>query len=382
MRYFRPERVYIEKSALEDRLTGEILSRLPGIPREIVEDAAGVISETRSESDPFTSGKKKLLLRRKKGDFLKPFPLIPEYLSCHFQILHLGTGCDLECTYCILQSYLTNPLITVFTNFDDILAELAGRLDAAPGQFFRVGTGELIDSLSLDHLTEWSVPLVRFFAGRENAVLEFKTKSDNVQNLGKADPRGRVIVSWSMNTEEIQRREEFKTATLEERVAAARKCERWGYRTGFHLDPLIHAEGWKNGYRKTVDLIFRNLNPSRIAWISLGALRFMPSLKKTAENRFGRTGIFAGEFIPGLDGKKRYFKPIRRKMYEYVCGLIREYSAEVPVYLCMESRELWEDSLEVALDDSVHLKGYLDQAAIRNTPSNFRNSGTCSTNRS
>lgn len=381
MRYFKPEFVYVEKRALQDRLTGEILERIPEVPVKVIDDPAGVISEIRKQSDPFTAGKKKLLLRRKQGEFLKPFPLIPEYLSCHFQILHLGTGCDLECTYCILQSYLNNPLITVFTNFKDILAELNARLNSAAGNFFRIGTGELIDSLSLDHLTEWSVPLVRFFATRKNAVLEFKTKSDNIHHLKRADPRDRVIVSWSVNTEEVQHREEFKTATMEERIRAAKQCEAWGYRTGFHFDPLIHAEGWEQGYKKTVDLIFRNLSPARMAWISLGALRFIPSLKKTAEERFGGTEIFTGEFISGLDGKKRYFKPVRKKMYDFVRRLIREYSPEVPIYLCMESRELWKNSLEAAPDHPGHLKGYLDQAALRNIPSSFRNSGTCSTNR-
>ncbi len=368
MQYFMPEKVYIEAQTLEDTFTRDILKKIQHVPQEIVEDDESLIRIFNQKSDPFTHGKKNLLLKRKAGEFLKPFPLIPEYLSCHFQILHLGSGCDLECTYCILQSYLNNPLLTVYTNFEEILKELSKMLDQHPDQFFRIGTGELIDSLSLDHLTQWSVPLVRFFASKGNAVLEFKTKSDNIANLKQADPQEKVIVSWSMNTDEIQKTEEFKTATITERIQAARQCEEWGYLLGFHFDPLIYSENWETAYAKTVEAIFQAVNPKRIAWISLGALRFMPSLKKIAEKRFPRSGIFTGEFIRGLDGKSRYFNPIRKKMYTKMHDLIRNYASQVPIYLCMESPELWKNALETDLVTSAHLKGYLDHAAKRFCP--------------
>lgn len=366
MKYFLPEKVYIERPALEDSFSHEILERIPlQIPRQIVESADSLIRTFGKKVDPFTGGKKNLLLKRKLGESFKPFPLIPEYLSCHFQILHLGTGCDLDCTYCILQSYLNNPLLTVYTNLEEILRELSNTLDRHADQFFRIGTGELIDSLSLDHLTQWSLPLVSFFASRENAILEFKTKSDNIYNLKRCDPKDRVIVSWSMNTEEIQKTEELKTATVAERILAAKQCQAWGYLLGFHFDPLIYYEGWEEGYQKTLELIFQSVDPSRVVWISLGTLRFMPSLKKMVERRFPRTSIFAGEFVRGLDGKNRYFKPIRKRMYTKMHGWIRSHAPEVPIYLCMESAELWERTLAMDLGTSLHLKGYLDRVAKR-----------------
>lgn len=362
MRYFRPEKIYIEAETVQDPFTQSILSRLPGVPRQTIENSEELIREFNGKANPFTAGKKVLLLRRKKGEVFKPFPLIPEYLSCHFQILHLGMGCDLECTYCILQSYLNNPVITVFTNLEQIMEELSLSTDNRPEEFFRIGTGELIDSLSLDHITEWSVPLVCFFAERKNTLLELKTKTDNIANLKKADPKDRVMVSWSMNTEIIQNTEEFKTATLDERIRAAAQVQDWGYLAGFHFDPLIYHDGWEEGYAKVIQKIFSAVDASRIGWISLGALRFMPSLKKIAQKRFPSTRIFTGEFVRGLDGKSRYFKTIRKRLYTGVRDLIRSYCPEVPIYLCMESPELWS-GLKEKITSSLSLKGYLDRAA-------------------
>ncbi|OQY57486.1 MAG: hypothetical protein B6245_16810, partial [Desulfobacteraceae bacterium 4572_88] len=55
-----------------------------------------------------------------------------------------------------------------------------------------------------------------------------------------------------------------------------------------------------------------------VVWISLGTFRFMPSLKPIIQDRFPDSKIIYGEFIPGLDGKMRYFKPLRIRLYHGV----------------------------------------------------------------
>jgi hypothetical protein len=110
-------------------------------------------------------------------------------------------------------------------------------LRARPERSFRIGTGELADSLALDPLTGLSRHLVPFFAARANATLELKTKTDNVGELLDLDPRGRVVVSWSVNAPAIVAAEEHGTASLAERLSAARRVQEAGYRLGFHFDP-------------------------------------------------------------------------------------------------------------------------------------------------
>jgi spore photoproduct lyase len=42
------------------------------------------------------------------------------------------------------------------------------------------------------------------------------------------------------------------------------------------------------------------------------------------------------------DGKLRYFQPLRVAMYRKMAGWIRRAAPMVKMYLCMESREVWE----------------------------------------
>ncbi|MCK7514505.1 MAG: hypothetical protein MZV70_67830 [Desulfobacterales bacterium] len=88
-----------------------------------------------------------------------------------------------------------------------------------------------------------------------------------------------------------------------------------GYPLAFHFDPIVIDDGCEAEYRRTVERLFAAIDPEHIVWISLGALRFMPDLKAIVQRRFPHSKIVYGEFIAGLDGKMRYFKPLRMKVY-------------------------------------------------------------------
>ena len=78
---------------------------------------------------------------------------------------------------------------------------------ARPDRPFRIGTGELTDSLALDRLTGLSRRLVPYFAELPNATLELKTKSAEIGELLNLDSRGRTVVSWSVNAPAIVERD-------------------------------------------------------------------------------------------------------------------------------------------------------------------------------
>ncbi len=341
---YRPQKIYLEKAARNSPGTGRILSRLAGVPVEEIENARSLIETLRRKPDPVGEGKRALLLAVDRGRAFKPFPTPEGTLSCNFYSLHLVEGCDLECSYCILQAYLTNPLLTVYVNVEEILEGLESHLKSNPNQSFRIGTGQLADSLSLDPLTAHSESLVPFFARQENAVLEFKTKSINVERLKALDPHGRVIVSWSMNTHRIQREEEHKCSSIEERIETARQCIEWGYRVGFHFDPLIDYEGALEEYEEVMEEIFSEIPQEKVAWVSFGTLRFMPELKAIMEKRFPKSTLPYGEWVRGTDSKLRYLKERRIEMYSRLLGKLQVLAPGVRTYLCMETEEVWNRS--------------------------------------
>lgn len=159
---------------------------------------------------------------------------------------------------------------------------------------------------------------------------------------GSEQDEGRVVVSWSMNPQRVIEAEEHLTASFDERLTAARRCQEAGYRLGFHFDPMIEYPGWEEDYREMVERVFAAVDHHRIAWISLGVLRHTPVLKRIMRQRFSSTRLLAGEQVLCPDGKMRYFQPLRVSMYRKILRWIRSAAPTVFVYLCMESREVWE----------------------------------------
>jgi len=145
-----------------------------------------------------------------------------------------------------------------------------------------------------------------------------------------------------MNPERVIALHEHGTACLHERLRAARRCQEAGYRLGFHFDPMVDYPGWDKDYQVMLEQLFATVDWRRIAWLSLGVVRMTPALKRIMRERFPHSSLVAGEQVLCPDGKLRYFHPLRVAMYRKMFGWIRRAAPTVKVYLCMESREVWE----------------------------------------
>jgi spore photoproduct lyase len=352
---FPVEKIYLDEKAEKDPVSKIILEALPNIPVERVQDKRALIKQFSSMSDPIRIGKKHLLITHFYGRRLKPCPGTSNHICCGYYVINAITNCTMDCSYCVLQGYLNNPFLTLYTNWDDLLQEINDFLSKDHRSLLRLGTGELSDSLALESIFPFAQSLIRFFSTRHNGILELKTKSANVNSLLNLDHRGKTVVSWSLNPPKMIAEEEMRTASLEERIEAARKCQDKGYLLGFHFDPLIFHGGWEKEYQRTVNQLFRQIDPKGVVWISLGGFRYPPKLKAIAEERFPKTKVFLGELFPGRDAKFRYLKEIRVEMYRKMAGWLQEADPDLFVYLCMESKEIWEKVFGWAPDNSGHL---------------------------
>jgi spore photoproduct lyase len=213
----------------------------------------------------------------------------------------------------------------------------------------------------LDSVFPISPFLIPFFAQRNHAVLELKTKSAEVDHLLHLDHRRRTIISWSLNPPKIIEEEEKGTVSLENRITAAQKCQERGYPVGFHFDPIIFYEEWEKGYQETIVSLFEKIDSKEIIWISLGGFRYPPQLKAIVQQRFPNTNIFLGELFPGRDGKFRYLEEIRVEMYQKMVGWLREVDPNLFIYLCMESKEVWERVFGWAPENSHHLNQLFEE---------------------
>mgnify|MGYP001078533804 CR=1 FL=1 len=102
------------------------------------------------------------------------------------------------------------------------------------------------------------------------------------------------------------------------------------------------------------------LDLTKIIWISMGLLRF-PSqlLDHFIEER--RKNLLFGEFIRGEDGKYRYIKHERMRVYRMLYELLKDKEDGLFIYLCMEREDLWKAVTGMTIQDDESLIRLFDR---------------------
>ena len=363
----RPDNLKISKLFMDENAidfpAAKLMLQRYKMPYEIAGSQDNVYEFISNSEYPIQQAKETLYITKNKGSFIKECPGTSYYTCCGYKILHIGTFCSMDCSYCILQSYFHPPVLQYFVNHEDLIKEID--ILFKKKAVSRVGTGEFTDSMIWERWTDLSTILVPEFSKQSSAVLDLKTKTTNIDLLKGLRHNRKTIVSWSLNTERIIKEQERRTSSLTARLKAAAVCESWGYPVSFHFDPVILYDECEEEYKKVIQSIFSYVSPDNIVWISIGTFRFMPALKSIIRKRFPDSKIPYGEFITGLDGKMRYFKPLRIDIYKKMVAWIKEIAPDVLVYFCMEDDEVWEKAAGFVPKDRGGLAAMLDESAVR-----------------
>jgi len=344
------EKIFIDEKSLDSAVARRVQKFFPAEKIQIVKEEP--FSESRGElsAADFDRSKKNLFLTPYPGQFFKRCPGATQKKTlacCNYYVLNLGSQCNMNCSYCYLQSYLNSPVMKIYTNLDQALNELQQMAEMHSELPYRVGTGEVIDSLSMDEITLYSRTLIEFFKKYPKWTLEFKTKSNRVDHFLDLAPAGNVVVSWSINPPHIIESEEHGTARFQERIEAAKKCAAAGFNLAFHIDPIIWHPEWKQNYSQLVQTLVENFSVDQVKVISLGTLRFQPEQRHLMRERFGlKSHVTSAEMFPSEGGKLRYDARLRNEMFQFILNEFKQRNTKWPAFLCMETPETWINNFE------------------------------------
>jgi spore photoproduct lyase len=334
-----PRHIYIEDGLEKFELVGRLRSKFPQARFHSINTYKDHVAGMRCDINSYNHRTDELFVVLEQYDHFKPCPCSGGVVPCGYHNANLGFGCPFECSYCFLQNYTNAPGIVLPANLEDFFDAFG-----LYAQHVRVGSGETTDSLVYDDITGFSPRIVDFFRSFPRSMFEFKTKSDHVSGLLGVKASSNIVVGWSVNPQDIIDQEEHFTASLSDRLDAARRCTQHGYRTAFHFDPVIYGPGWEESYAKVVEEIFNAVPAQSIVWISVGSLRMTSAQKKTIENRFPKNTILDAELLVAEDGKLRYAHKVRLDIYRKMISWIKARAhASTQVYLCMETASMWKD---------------------------------------
>ncbi len=320
-------RVYMEEGTADSPYLQRALGQLPGVPVYPLKH--------RQEIPQMDLNRHTLFVGSPRGQTVTRCPGSKGHLCCNYITVDLYLGCTLGCGYCIMESYLNFSPLAVYLKPEGSIALLQELARENPDVTIRAGTGEVGDSLLLDPLFGLSEPFITGLSQYPNVYFELKTKTHFVDHLLDIEEKGNAVIGFSLNPQHHVEAFEPQASSLDERLEAARRVLHSGYNLAFHFDPVFLSDNWKAEYLRLVALL-ADFPADRIAWISLGTMRYTPALKE----KLGEHPFLYEEFVPCRDGKFRYPQKIRSDIYRTLHKELKKHFT-APVYLCMESPAVW-----------------------------------------
>lgn len=343
-RTFEPKTILLWQQLAEDPEAHRILNLFPSAQVRLIERQRFDFSQEMSPSQALLAGKRTLMIGR-TSSFVGRFDgrLGPNVRCCpYYKLVPISNGCPYFCTYCYLAFVYRNyaTFVKININYDTMFKQIRKALAAACGKV-SFNMGEMLDSLALDHVTNLTKMLVPFFAGLSSGYLMLLTKSSNIDNLLAVEPNDRTVVSWSLNSQQMIEQYEFGTASLSERIEAARKCQQHDYRIRFRIDPGILYPNWREDYADLIEKALTVVTPENI---TLGMLRLLPGHFHLACGAYGDRArkLWDHSFVRGAsDGKLRYPPKERIEFYTFLIDAIRSFDKDVSISLCRETPDIW-----------------------------------------
>jgi spore photoproduct lyase len=361
---WKPKEIIVHEKVRSDPVTIYFIQQCPGVPVKYTD--SGIPKKIVQLSDRLSHAGSSMLdkiLAGKQVVYIAPattvvdvFTMPDDRIICpHFDRLKLASnGCFYQCDWCYLKlTYRAAfPFITIRAQYNKIKEHLYKKLTQTQDPVI-FNSGELADSLSMEHLTRAGREFIPWFGNSDNGYLFMLTKSDNVDDILNLAHNNRTIIAWSMNNEMVSRKFEIGAPSFERRLSAAFKVQEAGYPLRIRLDPIVPFEGWREAYSETIKQIFSKICPERV---TLGTLRFeegfyhmrntiftsgpdLPNLIEQMEPMFPPKR-FSGLKKP-KSGKYSFTEKKRTEIFGFAYNEIRKYS-DCRIALCKESASIWK----------------------------------------
>ena len=317
--------VYVEHDVLDLPRTQQILSRYPKANRIVIE-RYGEVFNSHAQNFRIQKQNPALILAAKQNRKVIPTPAQYETGGgAHYYFSHM-LNCVYDCRYCFLQGMLRSANYLLFVNYEEFFEEIKQTAqqhvaDDKPVWFF---SGYDCDSLAYEPVTGFAEYFVERFAEVPNSVLELRTKSTQIRSLLDLPPRQNVVVAYSLSPERVAAEVEHGAPPLQKRVEALRKLQDHGWRIGLRFDPIIWHQDYADDYRRSVALVFDQLDADKVDSVTLGGFRLPKGFYKTMYKLHPEHWMFNAGLVD-QDGQINYRKDIEDEVLSTVTAYCAEH---------------------------------------------------------
>ena len=266
------ETIYVEKKIKNLKKTKNICKLVK--PRNlIVCENYREVFNIKNQNFKIQKQKPALILAKKYKSFLN---IVPKNFTIggdeSFYFSHM-LNCIYDCRYCFLQGMLRSANYVIFINYKDFLKSIEEKIISSNAKNIHFFSGYDCDSLALEPITKFGKYMLKNLKKYPNIILEFRTKSTQINFLLKRIPHPNVVLAFSISPNEIINIYENKTPKLLKRLNAIKKLQVAGWKIGLRFDPIIYCENFKRIYKNFFELIFNLIDKNQVHSITIGSFR-------------------------------------------------------------------------------------------------------------
>ena len=238
-----PNIVYYEEDALNYPLGKTLQEKYSSAEWISIENHNNIPQLRSNPNCEFAKMKQNLVIGIRKTHNYVPNSKTSDYL-----VPYTSSGCSAMCLYCYLVcNYNKCSYLRLFVNREQMLDKLIKTSNQSSTELtFEIGSNsDLILENTITGNLEWTI---ENFGRNGRGYLTFPSKFDMVDPLLQLEHKGRTIIRISVNPQEIIRKVEFGTSSLQERINAINRLKDAGYQIGILVAPVVLLENWEASY--------------------------------------------------------------------------------------------------------------------------------------
>jgi len=249
-----PNKIFYEPAILTYELGRQLKEKFESVPWVPVESHNNIQQLRNNPNQEFANMKRYLIIGVRKS-----LKYTPNHKVSDFLVPYTSSGCSAMCLYCYLVcNYNKCSYLRLFVNREQMMDKLIKNASRSEKDVFEIGSNsDLVLENTITGNLEWTI---ESFSKSKKGFLTFPTKFDMVEPLLPLNHRGRIIMRMSVNPEEIIRKIELGTASLNSRLHALNRMCDAGYRVGMLIAPVVMVDNWMELYARLIEKLADELS--------------------------------------------------------------------------------------------------------------------------
>lgn len=249
------DEVYYEPDILNYELGKQLRELFKHLKWNEIESHNKIEQLQKSSNSDFVKLKRHLIIGTRKTH-----KYVPNFKISDFLVPYTSSGCSAMCLYCYLVcNYNKCSYLRLFVNREFMVDKIIKHTQKNKDEYvYEIGSNsDLILENTITGNLEWTI---KNFANSPKGKLTFPTKFHQVDSLLDIDHNKKIIFRMSVNPNDIIKRIEIGTSSLDNRIEAINKMVDADYPTGILIAPIILVENWKSLYSELITTLSDKLS--------------------------------------------------------------------------------------------------------------------------